>query len=170
VKNQKQINKWKDYLWKDAVDGAFDLGATVAYLKICGSIYWVEASRLIFNLPEEKEKLKFKDQLQNLLEKKFNEMSSLKISKPVFSKMGNEMHTLLLCSLASQRSPDEIIDGLENDPEMREEVINLLISKVKRKTSQEHQRIFFDKIFSGDVGLRKLLNEQTEKKGFPYGI
>jgi len=168
VQSKKPVNKWKAYLRKDLIDSAYDLGATITELKIRGFNYWVGIGRTF--LFGKKKESRFKDELRELLDKKFHETSSLRISEQIFSRMCKELHDLLLCSLASQRSPDEIIDGLQGDSEMREEVIDLIISKVARKTFVKQQRIFLGRIFSGDPDLRRLLKAQKEKKGFPHNI
>ena len=97
-------------------------------------------------------------------------MPDVTINSYVFGKLTNEMYKLLACSLAGNRSPDEIIFGLQSDTEMREEVIELLISEIKTNSSLDSQRTFLNRLLSGDDDLRTLLNKQKEKKGFPHNI
>ena len=167
---KKEISKWKGFLKNDAVECAFELGATGAYLKVQLSEYWGKTKPVLFPFLQEKEKPKFKEELRNLLEMKLKKKRSLKVPAYVFPRMCKELHDLLLCSLASERSPDEIVAGLRSDAEMRAEVVELLVSKVGSRASVRYQRNFFDKMLSGDSDLKKLLNAQKEKKGFPYDI
>ena len=53
---------------------------------------------------------------------------------------------------------------------MRNEVVELLLSKINLKTSLDNQQAFLNRILSGDDDLRVLLNKQKEKKGFPHNI
>jgi hypothetical protein len=160
---------WKEYLKKDLFDGSYELGVTVSDIKTRAVNGWAELKKVIRDITEEKA-LKFKDELFLLLDLKLKEMMPLKISEAVFGKMRVELCNLLLCSLASERTPDEIIDGLADDPEMRKEVVSLLVNKVKRKKYLDNQHKYFDEILSGDDDLRRVLNAQTKKKDFPYNI
>ena len=170
MKIKKRISKWSEFLKKDALECAYELGATGAYLKVRILEYWDKTQPVLFPFLQDNEKPRFKKELRDLLGAKYKKKSYLKIPAYVFSKLCKEMYDLLLCSVASERSPDEIIDGLRSDLEMRREVVDLLISKVNSKTSVKAQRMFLDGIFSGDKDLKRLLNEQKAKKGFPYDI
>ena len=160
------IIKIKTYLKEDAINCSFELGWTVAWLNDTAHSCWDKFK----NISIKKDNLKFKQQLTTLLSSKLNEMTDLKITDIASEKMNIEMHKLLTCSLASNRTPDEIISGLRSDAEMRNEVVELLISKIKLKTSLDSQRIFLNRILSGDNDLLALLNKQKDKKGFPHNI
>ena len=112
----------------------------------------------------------FKQQLHELLASKYKKMPDVTMTCRVFDKLSDEIYKLLSCSMASNRTPNEIIFGLQSDTEMRNEVVELLISGIDSKTSFDHQRTFINKILSGDDDLRVLLNKQKEKKGFPHNI
>ena len=159
-------DKWKSYLWEEAKGFSFELGYVVGCLNTSATDYWEKFKKTYFPANPQK----FKQQISELLVSKLNQMPDVTMDNHVFDKLTSEMYKFLSCSLASNRSPDEIILGLQSDTEMREEVVDLLISKIELKTSLDNQRIFLDRILSGDEDLRALLNKQKEKKGFPHNI
>ena len=160
------VDKWKDYLYEETISCSFELGYTIGQLNNIAVNYWEKFKKTYFPLHPQK----FKQQIPEFLAYKLNQMSDVTMNGNVFDKLTSEMYKFLSCSLASNRTPDEIIFGLQSDTEMREEVIDLLISKIELKTSLDNQRIFLDRILSGDEDLRALLNKQKEKKGFPRNI
>jgi len=159
-------NKWKDYIWEDTLDCSFELGYTIGRLKRLTVNYWKKLNKTHALSGHQK----FKQQLPELLASKLKEMPDVKIPAHIFTELSNEMYKLLACSLASNRTPDEIILGLQADTEMRNEVVALLTSGVNSKTSLDDQRFFLNKILAGDDDLRILLNKQKKKKGFPHNI
>ena len=156
----------KTYLKEDAINCSFELGWTVSWLNDAAHNSWDRFK----NLSIRQDNSKFKQQLTTLLSSKLNEMTDLKITDIASEKMNIEMHRLLACSLASNRTPDEIISGLRSDAEMRSEVVDLLISRIKPKTAINNQRLFLNRVLSGDNDLLALLRKQQEKKGFPHNI
>ena len=160
------MDKWKDYLCEGTISCSFELGYTIGQLNNLAVNSWEKFKKTYF--PPNPQK--FKQQLPELLASKVSQMSDVTMNGNVFDKLTSEMYKFLSCSLASNRTPDEIIFGLQSDSEMREEVVDLLISKIESKTSLDNQRIFLDRILSGDEDLRALLNKQKEKKGFPHNI
>ena len=160
------IDRWKYYIWADTISCSFELGCAVGQLNNLAINYWGKFKKAYFPANPQK----FNQQLPELLASKLNQMPDVTMDNHVFDKLTSEMYKFLLCSLASNRSSDEIILGLQSDTEMREEVVGLLISKIELKTSLDNQRIFLDRILSGDEDLRALLNKQKEKKGFPHNI
>ena len=160
------LDKWKFYIWEDTKSCSFELGYTIGELNNLAVNYWEKFKKAYFRPDQQK----FKQQLPELLASKLNQMPDVTINSHVFDKLTNEMYKLLSCSLAGNRSPDEIIFGLQSDTEMRNEVVELLISKIKSNSSLDNQRTFLNIILSGDEDLRALLNKQKEKKGFPHNI
>ena len=160
------LDKWKFYIWVDTKSCSFELGYTIGELNNLAVNYWEKFKKAYFRPDQQK----FKQQLPELLASKLNQMPDVTINSHVFDKLTNEMYKLLSCSLAGNRSPDEIIFGLQSDTEMRNEVVELLISKIKSNSSLDNQRTFLNGILSGDEDLRALLNKQKEKKGFPHNI
>ena len=159
-------DKWKSYLWEEAKGCSFELGYTVGELNNLAVNYWEKFKKAYFPANPQK----FKQQLPELLVSKLNEMPDVTINSHVFDKLTNEMYKLLFCSLAGNRSPNEIIFGLQSDTEMRNEVVELLVSEIKSDSSLDSQRTFLNRLLSGDDDLRALLNKQKEKKGFPHNI
>jgi hypothetical protein len=160
------LDKWKFYIWEDTKSCSFELGYTVGELNNLAVNYWEKFKKAYFPANPQK----FKQQLPELLASKLNQMPDITMDSLIFDKLTNEMYKLLSCSLASNRSPDEIIFGLQSDTEMREEVVELLVSKIKSNSSLDNQRTFLNRLLSGDDDLRTLLNKQKEKKGFPHNI
>ncbi|MCK4823565.1 hypothetical protein KA005_47880 [bacterium] len=159
-------NKWKDYLWEGVIVYSFELGSTIGHLNSLAKKVRIKFNK-VYVLPPRQE---FKQQLPELLAPKLKKMPDVTMEPQVFGKLTNEMVKLFSCSLASSRTPDEIILGLQSDAEMRNEVVELLISRIKTNTSLDSQRTFLHRILSGDDDLRALLNKQKEKKGFPHTI
>jgi len=160
------INKWKYYIWEDTKSCSFELGYTIGELNNLAVNYWEKINKVYFSPNPQK----FKQQLPEFLASKLNQMPDVTMKSHVFDKLTNEMYKFLSCSLAGNRTPDEIIFGLQSDTEMRNEVVELLLSKINLKTSLDNQRVFLNRILSGDDDLRVLLNKQKEKKGFPHNI
>ena len=163
---KSSIDKWKSYLWEEAKGCSFELGYAVGRLNTSATDYWDRFEKA-YTLNGYQ---KFKQQLPEFLAFKLSQMPDVTLNSYVFDKLTNEMYKLLTCSLAGNSSPDEIILGLQSDTEMREEVVELLVSKIKSKSSLNDQRTFLNRILSGDEDLRVLLNKQKEKKGFPHNI
>lgn len=160
------LDKWKSYIWEDTISCSFELGYTIGELNNLAVNYWEKFKKAYFPTDQQK----FKQQLPELLVSKLNQMPDVTINSHVFEKLTNEMYKLLSCSLAGNRSPDEIIFGLQSDTEMRNEVVELLVSEIKSNSSLGSQRTFLNRLLSGDDELRILLNKQKEKKGFPHNI
>jgi len=160
------LDKWKFYIWEDTKSCSFELGYTIGELNNLAVNYWGKFKKAYF--PSDQQK--FKQQLPELLVSKLNQMPDVTMDSHVFDKLTNEMYKLLSCSLAGNRSPDEIVFGLQSDTEMRNEVVELLVSEIKLNSSLGSQRTFLNRILSGDEDLRALLNKQKEKKGFPHNI
>ena len=160
------LDKWKFYIWEDTKSCSFELGYTIGELNNLAVNYWEKFKKAYFRPDQQK----FKQQLPELLASKLNQMPDITMDSLIFDKLTNEMYKLLSCSLAGNRSPDEIIFGLQSDTEMRNEVVELLISKIKSNSSLDNQRTFLNRLLSGDDDLRTLLNKQKEKKGFPHNI
>lgn len=160
------LDKWKYYIWEDTKSCSFELGYTIGELNNLAVNYWEKFKKAYF--PPDQQK--FKQQLPELLVSKLNQMPDVTINSHVFEKLTNEMYKLLSCSLAGNRSPNEIIFGLQSDTEMRNEVVELLVSEIKSNSSLGSQRTFLNRLLSGDDELRILLNKQKEKKGFPHNI
>ena len=163
---KSETDKWKSYLWEQVEGCSFELGYAVGRLNTSATDYWGKIEKAYFRPDNQK----FKQQLTELLVSKLNQMPDVTMNSLIFDKLTNEMYKLLSCSLAGNRSPDEIIFGLQSDTEMREEVVELLVSEIKSKSSIDSQRTFLNRLFSGDDDLRALLNKQKEKKGFPHNI
>jgi len=145
---------------------SFELGSTLGHLNRLAHKVRTQFNHVSVSPPPKA----FKQQLLGLLADKCNKMPDVTMTPKVFDELTNEMMSLLSCSLAANRTPDEIILGLQSDPDMRNEVVDLVLSRVKTKTSLDSQRIFLNRILSGDDDLRALLNKQKEKKGFPHTI
>ena len=159
-------NKFKDFLKEDSLRSAHELGRTIGDINNLTLYCW---KRFIAVSPP-RAPLTFKDELKALIKSKIKEMPYLDMDGKLLNKLNNELHALLQCSLASQRTPDEIVDGLKSDFEMRNEVIELILSRVKLRTSKSNQRVLLENILSGDRHFRKTLNRQRTKKGFPFNI
>jgi hypothetical protein len=160
------VIKCKDILREGVVAYSFELGYAIAFVDSLAGKVWRKVNNVQVLPPRQK----FKKQLPELLASKLKKMPDVTIEPHVFDKLTNEMVKLFSCSLASNRTPDEIILGLQSDIEMRNEVVELLIAAVKTKNSIDGQRVFLQRILSGDDDLRDLLNKQKEKKGFPHNI
>lgn len=160
------LDKWKYYIWEDTKSCSFELGYTIGELNNLAVNYWEKFKKAYFRPNQQK----FKQQLPELLVSKLNQMPDVTMDRLIFDKLTNEMYKLLSCSLAGNRSPNEIISGLQSDTEMRNEVVELLVSEIKSNSSLGSQRTFLNRLLSGDDDLRILLNKQKEKKGFPHNI
>jgi len=114
-----------------------------------------------------REKRSFKDELAEVLLAKQQAMGDITFPLATLDAITRELFKILACSLASERTPNEIIDGLRDDAEMRGELKNLVVSATGLGYYQE-QLIFLDRILSGDPELRELLNKQKTKKRFSY--
>ena len=165
-RRKSAIDRWKYYIREDTKSCSFELGYAIGELNNLAVNYWEKFRKAYFPSNDQK----FKQQLPEFLVFKLSQMPDVTMNSLVFDKLTNEMYKLLTCSLAGNRSPDEIIFGLQSDTEMREEVVELLVSKIKSKSSLDNQRTFSNRILSGDEDLRVLLNKQKEKKGFPHNI
>jgi len=132
------LDKWKSYIWEDTISCSFELGYTIGELNNLAVNYWEKFKKAYFPTDQQK----FKQQLPELLVSKLNQMPDVTINSHVFEKLTNEMYKLLSCSLAGNRSPDEIIFGLQSDTEMRNEVVELLVSEIKSNSSLGSQRTF----------------------------
>jgi hypothetical protein len=160
------VKKCTGCLREGVIAYSFELGFTIAYIDSLAVKVWRKINNG-YLLPPHQE---FKKQLPELLTSKLKTMPDITMQPPVFDKLTRELVKLFSCSMASNRTPDEIIFGLKSDIEMRNEVVELLISRINTKTSLNSQQIFLHKILSGDDDLRVLLNKQKEKKGFPHNI
>jgi len=160
------VSKCKDYLWEGLIAYSFELGSTIGHIDSLANKVRIQFNKVYVSTPHHE----FKQQLPELLAYKLKKMPDVTMKPPVFDKLTNELVKLFSCSMASNRTPDEIILGLQSDIEMRNEVVELLISRINSKTSLNSQQIFLHRILSGDDELRALLNKQKEKKGFPHNI
>jgi len=151
------LDKWKSYIWEDTISCSFELGYTIGELNNLAVNYWEKFKKAYFPTDQQK----FKQQLPELLVSKLNQMPDVTINSHVFEKLTNEMYKLLSCSLAGNRSPNEIIFGLQSDTEMRNEVVELLVSEIKSNSSLGSQRTFLNRLLSGDDELRILLNNSN---------
>ncbi|MFH1504975.1 MAG: hypothetical protein ABIH08_06295 [Candidatus Omnitrophota bacterium] len=159
-------NNWKHFIQEQAIDYSFELGYVTKRLRILLIRYREQIKNTLF--PPESPK--FKQELSTFLASKLNEMPDLTLENKVFKKLNKVLTHFLICSLAGNRTADEIILGLQSDIEMRDEVVSLLIKKINSKASVDTQRVFLDQILLGDEELKKLLNQQTIIKGFPHTI
>jgi len=160
------IEKCKYFINDEIQRNSYSLGWVVGYIQVSAVNGWSQAKGA-FRFPRNQ---KFSQELEKLLALKLKKMSDLTLPDKVFEKLASELYKLLLCSLASNRTPDEVIDGLQNDIEMRAEVVELMLSQTGTDPSYKDQRVFLDGVLSGDADLRALLNKQMKKKGFPYNI
>lgn len=160
------VNKWKDFLWEGVIVYSFELGSMIGHIDSLAKKVRIQFNKVYFSPPHQE----FKQQLPELLTSKLKKMPDVTMKPHVFDKLTNEMVKLFSCSLASNRTPDEIILALKSDTEMRNELVELLISRINTKNSLESQRTFLHRILSGDDDLQILLNKQKEKKGFPHNI
>lgn len=160
------VNKCKNVLWEGVIAYSFELGSTIGHIDSLANKVRIQFNKIYVSPPNQE----FKKQLPELLTSKLKKMPDVTIMPRTFDRLTNEMTKLFSCSLASNRTPDEIIFGLKSDIEMRNEVVELLISRIKTKKSLDSQRIFLQRILSGDNDLQALLNQQKEKKGFPHNI
>lgn len=159
-------NHWKKYLKEDAIRSSYELGWMFGYLNEAAGRYRERINSLFF--PDEA--VTFKEELSKLLRSKLKATDRVEAHSPEFRNLSRELYKLLLCSFASNRTPEEICTGLKDDAEMRAEVIELLIKKSKCKVSRDRKRSFLNRILSGDQNFRTLLIKQKEKEGFPYQI
>jgi len=160
------IEKCKFFINYEVQRNSYSLGWVVGYIQASAVNGWSQAKDA-FRSPRNQ---KFSQELEKLLALKLKTMSDLTLPDKVFEKLVSELYKLLLCSLASNRTPDEVVDGLQNDIEMRAEVVEFMLSQTGTDPSCKNQRVFLDGVLSGDADLRALLNKQMEKKGFPYNI
>ena len=170
-----QTSKWKEYLKQDVIGSSYELGCIIGLIYDRAIVYWgiiKKSDKFSIAFPSKKQDQKktFEEELEELLICKKDEMPDVKISDKIFKKLSNELYKLLSCSLVSNRTPDEIVTGLKDDITMRKEVVDLVINETKAEVSCNEQRVFLDRIFSGDNDLKVLLNKQLSKKGFPYNI
>ena len=167
---KENTDKLKKYLKKDLMNGSYEMGNIVRSISNVVGILRVREEEVIDLTAQPLKEEKFIDELDALLDDKLSTMDNVKISDPVFSVMKKELYDFMLCSLASERTPDEIVEGLDSDKEMKDEVVAMLVTKVEKKTWKKNQKIFFDRMLSGDDDLKALLNAQEEKTGFPLEI
>ena len=158
--------RWKVYLKKEAAESSYDLGWMFEYLKQAAIRYHERVNAYVFPA----ETVTFKGEIDALLRASLKKSDTCRLSEQDYLRLLNEFHKLLTCSLASNRTPEEIYSGLKDDKEMREEVIEMLIKRMKLKTAREKQKILLDNILSGESDFGALLIRQKRKKGFPYNI
>ncbi len=148
----------------DFMAGLYETGMIVGKIKkSVGNIFDTD-------IPKEPVEAKFVDEVNKYLSSKVSAFEGVKLSKGDFDKLSKEVFELLRCSLASNRTPEEIFEGLRDDPEMRAEVLEMLIGRTKVGLSVRKQNDLLEDIFSGDEELRVLLNKQKLKKEFPVNI
>ena len=157
------IGNLTERIWERTQQGLFEWAYTVGRINRFAANSWNVLKKAY--LPREPKP--FKQELPALLAAKLSEMPDVTIDSRAFSKLAEELYKLLACSLASNRTPDEIISGLQADAEMRDEVVKMLI---KSRRTLKGQKAFLNAILSGDEDLRALLNAQQTKPGFPHNI
>ena len=106
-------------------------------------------------------------QLSELLRTQLQNSEDIAFPQSTLDALAAELFEFLTCSLASNRTANEIIDGLRDDTDMRSEVVALVLSATGISSYHEEQRAFLERTLSGDDGLRKLLNTQAQKQRFP---
>ena len=133
-----------DYCW--------EAGHLCSYLKALAEDAAVRL-RSLRRTPPEKE---FRDALGELLRQKLDQMEDVLLEATMLRRIAHEVRQFFRCCLASNRTPDELIDGLRDDSDMREEVVNLLLSRIGPPAA-EPERLFLHRMLSGDDDLRALL-------------
>ncbi|MBF0254621.1 MAG: hypothetical protein HQL11_05825 [Candidatus Omnitrophica bacterium] len=169
---------WGEFLRKDALKGTYELGVVCGTLKLkvsellepVASAFGDGANGGAASGPQKPKGLSFRQELQIYLIKKWGTMFDGILRDEEFEKLTNQIFRLLQTSLASNRTADEIVNGLREDPQMRGEVVQLVIHEAKLKEAIQKSRIFLNRIFGGDEDLRDLLKRQTLKEGFPHAI
>ncbi|MBF0105682.1 MAG: hypothetical protein HQM16_10190 [Deltaproteobacteria bacterium] len=102
----------------------------------------------------------FEKKLKELLVAKAAKYSELGISGKDLKRLSAEMTQCLLYSLTSRRTPEEIINALRDDLEMRDEVVEMILSRSTGSEATRQTRVFLNILFSGDRDLLSLLNSQ----------
>ncbi|MBF0252952.1 MAG: hypothetical protein HQL29_03965 [Candidatus Omnitrophica bacterium] len=147
--------KWKEYLRNDLKNGMFETGILVRDLQTKVREF---SGRNKIN--KEAEKTKLSDEVKSYITIKSVEFLKKPLNKKDLEKISKEVFELIRCSLASDRTPDEIYEGLKDDPEMREEVIAMLIKGAEAGITEKKQKVLLEGIFSGDEDLKVLLNKK----------
>ena len=120
--------------------------------------------------PRASKQRRFDQELSELLQAKFRDMDDTAFPATALDILSAELFKLLACALTSNRTPNEVVDGLRDDAEMRSEVISLILSESAEPAYQEQQRVFLQRLLSGDRDLRILLGRQTERTLFPHQV
>ena len=121
-------------------------------------------------VPRVSKQRRFDQELSELLQAKLHDMDDTAFPAMALAMLSAELFKLFACALASNRTPNEIADGLSDDAEMRSEVISLILSEGGAPAYQEEQRVFLQRLLSGDHDLRILLSRQTERTVFPHRV
>ncbi|MFC1734941.1 hypothetical protein ACFL1X_02420 [Candidatus Hydrogenedentota bacterium] len=98
----------------------------------------------------------FRDGMTRLLREKLDRMKDLTLDADLLKRITEEFLRFFTCCLNSNRTPEELIDGLRNDREMRDEVVEMLISRVGSSEAPD-ERLFLERILSGDDDMLRLL-------------
>ena len=69
----------------------------------------------------------FDEELGNVLRDRLDHMNEVFLDDKTLKSITNEFRQFLACSLTANRTSDEVIDGLRDDLEMREEVVDFLL-------------------------------------------
>ena len=168
-----ETRKWKEYIKQDAINGTHEFVWIIGFMYDSVTAYWENISKKSSkNVPSKMQntKKRFKQELGELLICKKDTMQDIEITDEVFDRLNNELYKLLSCSLTSKRTADEIATGLQDDISMRNEVVDMVVNETKTEVSCNQQRLFLNRMLSGDNDLRVLLNKQQNKEGFPYII
>ena len=83
-------------------------------------------------------------------------MKGLNIEASLLKRTTSEFSRFLTCCLNSNRTPEELLDGLRDDLEMRDEVVGLLVSRIGASETTD-VRLLLDRMLSGDGDLMRLL-------------
>ena len=112
---------------------------------------------------------RFDEQLRELLLVKFPLPKDKIPEDQSFEIIVQELSSFFKCCFTSDRTPDELVDALRDDAEMKEEIIELIMSNNGIERSQ-HNTLFLQQVLSGDDDVRFLLNRQKTKSGYPYVV
>ena len=149
---------------ENITDFCWTAGYFYSALRGLTRIWWHQSKTPIPPIRE----FRFSEELHTVLYQKLDRMQDIELSPPMFDRLSEELSNLFKCSFASVRTPDEIIEELREDSEMRAEVVEMVLSETGETSNRRDQRLFLQRMLSGDEDLRVLLNRQTEKKGFPF--
>ncbi len=155
------VNRWKNFLIDDLKRGMFETGLIIGKIKS-------SADKILDtgHAPEaRKPEAGLDDEIKDHLTERSLSLIDKKLSKSDHEKISKQLFELLRCSLASERTPDEIFEGLRDDAEMRSEVVEMLINEASASLSKKKQRALLDGIFSGDEELRTMLKRHAAKQG-----